>query len=281
MNEFLSFTRESLLPCAMESLARHYRAYCEGGDAGVEIKDDSTPAGAADRETERALRALIAERWPEHGIWGEEFGPTHTDREWVWILDPLDGTREFLAKQPGGFGTLIGFLHDGVAVLGGAADPLDGRIWLKSVGEGQTQTILRTKTKPLEECVIACTNPDEMFPSGPHKAAIETLRERAKSFETRMNCIGFAEVTSGTVDIVVESGLKIHDLAALIPVLAGSGHAVIDFDGESYATRRFDLSSAGEKKYDVIAAADMALARQVLDILRAHEATPPQRNAQP
>lgn len=271
LNEFSAFTRDVLLPCAMESLARRYKAYCEGGDAGVEIKRDSTPAGAADRETELALRALIAERWPDHGIWGEEFGPTHTDREWVWILDPLDGTKEFLAKNPGGFGTLIGLLHDGVPALGATADPLDGRIWLQTMGKDGARPESRARASSLEECVIACTNPGVMFPSGARKAAIEELQARAKDFRPKLNCIGFAEITSGVVDIVVEGGFKIHDLAALIPVLCKAGHTIIDFDGVSYATRRFDLSTAGEKTYDAIAAADADLARQALDVIRRHE----------
>ena len=105
--EYLKFIEDVLIPQAGDSIRAFYQKYCDGIDIGIEIKSDDSLASFADRETEKRLRELIINQYPDHGIWGEEFGAYQTDRDYIWVLDPLDGTREVLAKKPGGVEPLL------------------------------------------------------------------------------------------------------------------------------------------------------------------------------
>lgn len=258
MQTLYDFARNVLAPCADGILLEKYEDYCSGADIGIESKGDSTPASLADRETEAALRALIERAYPDHGIWGEEYGAQNLDRDYVWVLDPLDGTREFLAKNPGCFGALIGLLYQGRPVLGLCSDPVNKTLWIsdevKRASNGQS----------LKDSVICCTNPDLMFPLPENQAMVRAIRSKAKDFQTRLNCIGFMRILDGRADAVIESDLAIHDIAALIPLLNSGGACVLDFEGRDYSAAVFDLSQAKTQKYDIIAAGSEKLAQEIL-----------------
>lgn len=256
----LDYMRGVLVPEACRILLEKYEAYGRGENIGVETKSDSTPASEADREAERFLRKLIREKFPDHGVWGEEFGAENVSREWVWVLDPLDGTKEFLSGKPGKFGTLIGLLHNGKAVMGAVGDPVNGDVWLS---DGLR---ILERDKKLGEAVVSCTCPEVMFAD--YMNEINLIEEKAGEFIREMNCIGFADIITGKIDAVVESGLKIHDIAALIPVLANAGGVVIDFEGNDYSDMDLDPCSAQSKKFGVIAAAGESLAQEILSVFK-------------
>lgn len=131
----------------------------------VEAKGDASPVTEADRAAERAIRDLLAARLPAHGVIGEEYGDTKADAEWVWVLDPIDGTRAFVTGRPL-FGTLIGLLHRGIPVLGVIDQPVTGERWIGVAGQ---PTTLRSPIggaagcRPctsLSEAELSCTSPD-------------------------------------------------------------------------------------------------------------------------
>ena len=131
----------------------------------VEAKGDASPVTEADRAAERALRGFLAERFPQHGIMGEEYGTERGEAEWLWVLDPIDGTRAFLTGRPL-FGTLIGLLHRGVPVLGLIDQPVTRERWIGVAGQGTRfvsplgGTAQARPCARLAEAELAVTSPD-------------------------------------------------------------------------------------------------------------------------
>lgn len=199
-----------------------------------EAKGDATPVTLADRNAEEAMRRILKAEAPQDSVHGEEFGfePGRSGRQWV--LDPIDGTTAFLAGRPI-FGTLIALLEDGFPVLGLIDQPILGERWLGVAGQGTTFNGRPIATRPcpkLETATIATT--------GPHYFTVEQGdRFMALAGETdhkRMvmggDCYNYAALASGHIDIVVEAGLKLHDFAALVPVVEGAGGVMADWKGE-------------------------------------------------
>jgi len=254
-----NFIKDVLVPEATKSLQSFYQKYCDGSDIGIELKRDETPASHADRETEKILRDLIMVTYPEHGIWGEELGAYNVDREIVWVLDPLDGTREFLAKKPDGFGNLIGVLKKGRAIDGAISDPINGVSYTaKSLSYGQYDD------KLLLDSVIACTNVQHMF----EENFSSVLIEKSKKIVSKLNCMGGVAVMEGRADAFVENDLCLHDIVPMLPVMIGAGLTVIDFDGNDYKEAIFDMPNAGDKRYGVIVTGTPSLAYEIFELYR-------------
>lgn len=254
-----AFALNALVPAAAKVLKDTYAAYCAGQDIAIEHKSDQTPASAADRESERVLRDLIQTRYPSHGVWGEEFGTHQIDSDWVWILDPLDGTREFLAQRPHHFGLLIGLFYRGYSAFGLIHDPVNSHTWTGTPGK-------TVKTKPLSHAKISCTALS-MFDGTPWQSAVNGIMDEADHVPG-LNCIGFARVAEGSLDLALENDLALHDLAALIPVLSRSGAKIVDFQGQDYTQMDFDLKNAAGRKYNVLCGLDHNLIDTVLERLK-------------
>lgn len=257
------FAREILLPAGAEILQNTYAAYNDGADIDIQTKDDNSPASAADREAENAIRYLIQNIYPDHGIWGEEYGTYQLDSDWVWILDPLDGTKEFLAKNPHHFGLLIGLFYLGKPVYGLIHDPVSGESWDNTIARQQ-----KNGPKPLEKASIACTN-RSMFKNKTAKDALNVILDEAGTEFKLMNCIGFAKVAAGEIDCVIEADLNLHDIAATLPVLFASGAHIVDFDGNDYRDYTYDFARYGQRDYDIIASHDKALIDRILESIKA------------
>lgn len=200
----------------------------------VEAKGDASPVTEADRAAERAMRDLIAAQLPDHGIWGEEYGPERVDAEWVWVLDPIDGTRAFLTGRPL-FGTLIALLHRGVPVLGLIDQPVTGERWTGVAGQATHFTSPMggvPRCRPcarMAEAELSCTAPDLFAPGDVQR--FEALRRAARRVTWGGDCYGYGLVALGLVDVIAESGLKPWDWAALVPVIEGAGGSVTDWAG--------------------------------------------------
>jgi myo-inositol-1(or 4)-monophosphatase len=200
----------------------------------VEAKGDASPVTEADRAAERAIRDLLAARLPAHGVIGEEYGNERADAEWVWVLDPIDGTRAFVTGRPL-FGTLIGLLHRGVPVLGIIDQPVTGERWIGLAGEA---TRLRSPIggsagcRPCEDLAdaeLSCTSPD-MFDdeTAPRFAAVKAAARRTT---WGGDCIAYGLLAIGLVDVVVDATMKPWDWAALVPVIEGAGGRCTDWAG--------------------------------------------------
>ncbi len=178
------------------------------------------------------MRALITEAFPAHGILGEEYGTEREDAEFLWVLDPIDGTKSFISGVPL-FGTLIALLRDGVPVLGVIDQPILQERWLGIAGVGTTLNgaPARTRTCPeLADASLFATSPD-MF-QGADADAFARLAAGVRLVRHGADCYASGLLASGFVDLVVEASLAPYDYCALVPVIQGAGGIATDWDGQ-------------------------------------------------
>lgn len=209
------------------------------------------PVTEADQGAERAIRALIARRYPEHGVIGEEYGEDRPDAEWVWVLDPVDGTRAFIAGLPL-WTTLIGLRHQGRPVLGSIGQSFLGELYIGHAGgsrliSAQGETPLKVRPCPrLTEAVIATTDPEGCF-TGAELGAWTQVRAAARLARLGCDAYAYAMVAAGTMDLVVEAGLKSWDIEAAIPVIEGAGGLTTDWRGEPVGASGGQIAIAGDR----------------------------------
>lgn len=244
----------TLADAAGAVIRRYFRTRVE-----IDDKSDASPVTIADREAEAAMRALIMERFPAHGIFGEEHGRHQENAAFVWVLDPIDGTKAFITGKPS-FGVLIALVRDGVPVLGVIDQPVIGERWLGVAGQGTTLNGAPARVRActdLAQAYLYATGP-EMFGDGGDAAAWNRLAGRVKQPRYGADCYAYGLLASGFVDLVVEAQLKPYDYCALVPVVEGAGGVMTDWQGG-----RLGLGSDGR----VVAAGDARMHRAALDIL--------------
>jgi histidinol phosphatase-like enzyme (inositol monophosphatase family) len=227
-----------------QTLAR-WRAGCAvEGKAGAA---DFDPVTEADRGAERAMRALIEAEYPEHGIFGEEYGDRPARGRWAWSLDPVDGTRSFICRLPT-WTTLIALLEDGRPVLGVIDAPAVGE---RYVGWGERaflngEPVRASGCAALSEARVSTTDP-YLFEDA---AVWERVRREARTTRYGHDGYGYAAVAGGGLDLVVESGLKPHDYNALVPVVRGAGGWIGDWEGgEDFGAGRV-IAAASRTLYE-------------------------------
>ena len=205
---------------------RHFRTRFE-----VERKADETPVTIADRESEAAMRRLICDTYPDHGIVGEEHGAEREDAELVWILDPIDGTRAFIAGKPM-FGTLIALVRGGAPLLGVIDQPVIGDRWLGARGRDTTFNGKAVRSRACERLgdAVLCTSNPAYF-EGPDIAAFERLRDAAGWTQYSGDSYGVGLIANGSMDLAVESELGVYDFLSWGPVIEGAGGMVSDWHG--------------------------------------------------
>ena len=242
-----------LADVARPIVARYFRTAVT-----VDDKTDLSPVTVADREAETAMRAVLAAQVPEHGVFGEEHGAVRTDADYVWVLDPIDGTKAFITGLPI-FGTLIALLHRGKPVLGVIDQPILGERWLGVEGERSTfngKPIGVRACPALDRAYMYSTAP--IMVSGAFEKRHEALTRKVKLFRWGGDCYAYGLLASGHVDLVVENSLKLYDFAALVPVVKGAGGLITDWRG-----KELDIESDGS----VLAAGDAAIHRAALAVL--------------
>jgi inositol-phosphate phosphatase/L-galactose 1-phosphate phosphatase/histidinol-phosphatase len=250
--EFTDFA-EKLADAARAILRRHFRT-----PITVDTKADNSPVTIADRDAEAAMRALIAEIHPDHGILGEEFGSKNPDAEFIWVLDPIDGTRSFITGRPI-FGTLIALVRNGIPVLGIIDQAILDERWIGAAGRNTlfNGASIHTRRCPdLGIAVLSTTSPDLFNPS--EAAAFRRLTTQTDTTIYGGDCYGYALLASGYADLVVEAGLKPYDFCALVPVIAGAGGVVTDWCGNQITI---------ESKGDILAVGDPELLAPALNLL--------------
>jgi inositol-phosphate phosphatase/L-galactose 1-phosphate phosphatase/histidinol-phosphatase len=226
----------------------------------IETKPDDSPVTQADRAAEAAIRAVLDVERPQDGILGEEYGVSREDAARIWVIDPIDGTRAFLAGRPL-FGTLIALLEEDRPVLGVIDQPIARERWLGASGHETTFNGAPAATRAcatLAKAHLGTTGPN-LFP-GDDQASFDRLRGQVRDTIWGGDCYNYGLVASGHIDLVVEAQLKLYDFAALVPVVEGAGGRMTDWQG-----RPLDRASDGR----VIAAGDPALIEATVAALTA------------
>jgi len=218
-----------LADAARAAILPHYRT-----NVASERKGDATPVTLADRAAEEAMRRLLTAEVPRDAVHGEEFGATTGNSGRTWVLDPIDGTTSFLAGRPI-FGTLIALVVEGWPVLGLIDQPVLGERWLGASGQATTlngQPALTRGCARLADAMLATTGPHYFDDhQGSHFMAL-AARTDHKRMVMGGDCYNYALLASGHIDVVCEANLKLHDWAALVPVVEGAGGVMADWNGD-------------------------------------------------
>ncbi|MFM6951281.1 MAG: histidinol-phosphatase [Novosphingobium sp.] len=247
-----------LADAARAAVLPHYRSGLTS-----ERKADASPVTLADRAAEEAMRRIIKAECPRDAIHGEEFGTENGPSGRTWVLDPIDGTASFLIGRPI-FGTLIALVVEGWPVLGVIDQPVLDERWIGATGQPTLLNGQPVRTRPcreLSDATLATTGPHYFDDhDGEHFMGLA-----AKTDHRRMvmggDCYNYALLASGHVDIVCEANLKLHDYAALVPVVEGAGGTMCDWNGEP-----LHAGSSGH----VLALGDPARLDDVVEALACH-----------
>lgn len=220
------------------------------------------PVTEADRTVEAALRAALAERFPDTRVIGEEFGESGAGDD-VWIIDPVDGTRAFVAGSPM-WGTLLGFVQNGRPTAGWMHLPALGETYIGRPGvggdgvdaimierSGERRPLRTAATERLSEAVVACTHPG-MFSDEAERASFDAVLGEARSSRFGGDCVNYGLVALGFVDAVIETTLMSYDIAGIIPIVEGAGGVVTTVDGGSAVDGGYVVAAANRALHDRI-----------------------------
>ncbi len=202
----------------------------------INRKSDSSAVTLADREVEQRLREMIEAHYPEHGIIGEEFGNIRSSSDYQWVIDPIDGTRSFIAGYPL-FTTLIALAQNGAPVLGIIDQPVSGERWLGAIGIDTTLNGTPVKTSActtLSDAVLATTSIDYFTQA--QAQIFQELKSQISSTILGGDAYAYAMLASGRIDLVVDAGMKPYDYCALKTVIEGAGGVITDWAGKALTT---------------------------------------------
>jgi inositol-phosphate phosphatase/L-galactose 1-phosphate phosphatase/histidinol-phosphatase len=251
--EFAGFF-DRMADAAGEIALRYFRT-----DVSVDEKDDHSPVTRADREIESRLRAMIAVEYPSHGIVGEEYGSEHEDAEFVWYIDPIDGTKSFAIGRPL-FGTIIGLTHAGRPAAGLVDQAFTRERWFGITGANCTHNGRRLKVaaaRDLKEARLYVGSPST-FRDKNCFTGYETLCRRARWTQYSGDCYAYGLLACGWIDLIVECDLKAHDVVGIVPIIGGAGGFISDWAG-----REVDAATDGT----VVAASSKQLAMDALRLM--------------
>src|SRR5215475_2175731 len=248
VDELATVSGETILPFFRTMLTVDNK----GGQRGFD------PVTAADRAAETTMRALIRRTFPDHGVIGEEFGPEQGAAEYVWVLDPIDGTKSFIAGMPA-WGTLIALTRKGMPVFGMMSQPFirerfsgDGEVARYSGPAGKRDLRVRP-CENLSEAMLYTTSP--LLMSEADRASFGKVEAAVRLSRYGGDCYAYCMLAAGHIDLVIETELKPYDVVPLIPIITGAGGIVTTWDGGS-AERGGRVVVAGDQR---VHAAAMAL----------------------
>lgn len=233
------------------------------GALPVDEKADRSPVTQADRDIEQALRDMVAREFPAHGFVGEEFGATREDAEFVWVVDPIDGTRAFMTGKPL-FGSIIGLMHRGKPVMGLVDQPFTRERWLGVAGKIAYHNNAAIRVAPPRDLAAArlYTGSPDMFRGDGFDDWLRLCRA-ARWPQYGCDCYAYGLMAMGWADLVVEQQLKIYDVAGIVPIITGAGGFAGDwalqdvgfgFDG------RFIAASSRELAVEAVAILSLSFA---------------------
>ncbi|MBY6059471.1 inositol monophosphatase family protein [Leisingera daeponensis] len=202
------------------------------GRLGIEFKEDESPVTQADKAVEAEVRAYLEQNFPGHGILGEEHGFAGTDRDDVWIIDPIDGTRSFLSGHPL-FGFLLGFLQGGQPQLGVIGMPALGETFLGLRGQGATlngKPIYVSGQTRLDQSVLYVNEGDKIHHD--HPGLFARLMRAGQTRRFSYDCYPHALLAAGHVDAVVDYDLQPYDYLPVSMVVEAAGGVITDWQGK-------------------------------------------------
>ncbi len=245
LNEFILELNKAAADVILPLFRADHGLVDKGGAKGFD------PVTEADRGAEAAIRKLISERFPEHGVIGEEYGEDRPDAEFVWVLDPVDGTRAFISGLPL-WCVLIGLRHQGKPVLGSIAQPYLDEIYVGHAGgsrliaRGETKVLKVRPCPKLTDAIIATTDPEACF-DGAELGAWTQVRAAAKLARLGCDAYAYAMVAMGKMDMVIEAGLKSWDIESAIPLIEGAGGVVTNWRGQPVGQHGGQIVIAGDQ----------------------------------
>ena len=213
------------------------------------------PVTAADRSAERVIAKALKARYPEHGVVGEEYGQRDGSSRYRWVIDPIDGTKAFILGLPI-WGTLIGLIEDETAYLGMMDQPFTRERFFSGASAsylsvaGAAPKRIRSRACPdLGSALISTTHPD-LFAAGAEAEGFQRLKAATRMSRYGGDCYAYCLVAAGYLDLVVEAGLKLHDIVALIPIIERAGGRVTTWDGGPATNGGRILASGDPKLHD-------------------------------
>jgi histidinol phosphatase-like enzyme (inositol monophosphatase family) len=217
---------QTLADSSGQVIKRYFRT-----QLAIEHKADASPVTVADKEAEEVMRELIRKEFPTHGIIGEEWGSYHPDAEYVWTLDPIDGTKNFVSGSFL-FGTLIALLHHGRPILGVIHHPLLGEFLVGTEGQAwlNGQNALVRPCTRIEDATLLATSHWSVH-RHQNGAAFDALSRRVRLYRTWGDCHGYYLVATGYADIMIDPAMSLWDAMALIPIIEGAGGRITDYKG--------------------------------------------------
>ena len=240
--EFLSFA-ETLADASRSMLLKAAKTPPE-----VTIKADASYVTTTDKAVEQKLREMIIAQYPDHGIFGEEFENVNTDAEFVWVLDPIDGTAAFVAGIPV-YGTLIALAWKGKPYIGVIDHPATSDRW---TGVSYTSAFHNGKPVTTRAChslasaYVTCSNSDFMSPD--QLSRFTTVRKQVAYVQYGGSCFAYGTLASGRSDLAIDAGLDPFDIYACAAIIQGAGGIVTDWEGSELT---FDMNgtvlAAGDK----------------------------------
>ena len=240
VDELATVSGDAILPFFRTSLGVEDKGSAAGFD----------PVTAADRAAENAMRSLIKRNFPEHGIVGEEYGNERADAEYVWVLDPIDGTKSFISGMPV-WGSLIALTRNGEAVFGMMHQPFIGERFSGDGGAaryrgpaGERKLLARPCTS-LSDAVLFTTSP--LLMNADDRAAYARVESAVRLPRYGGDCYAYCMLAAGHVDLVIEAALKPHDIVALIPIVEGAGGILTNWQGGS-AVKGGRVIAAGDRR---------------------------------
>jgi inositol-phosphate phosphatase/L-galactose 1-phosphate phosphatase/histidinol-phosphatase len=224
----------------------------------IDDKDDESPVTIADKDTELKISELIESKYPNHSILGEEFNNKNTDSEYLWVIDPIDGTRSFIAGHKD-FGTLIALLHNEEPIIGIINCPMHNERWVGVKGRTSLFNGKKIQTSTVKDLKNSYVCSSGLYLENNHfREGFEKIIKQSRYHRFGGDCYMYGMAASGLIDIVIEDTLKAHDYMALIPIIEGAGGKITDKYGKS-----IDLNSNGS----VLVSANEELHHQLINII--------------
>jgi myo-inositol-1(or 4)-monophosphatase len=245
-NEFLDFSKY-LASISSDIIRKYFRSHLS-----VEQKSDFSPVTIADKKAEELMRDQISKHFPEHGIIGEEFGIINPDADYLWVLDPIDGTKSFISGALS-FGTLIALVHKGSPILGVINHPVLNEFL---VGDNFTTELNGTnvrirKCSSLKDALLLTTDHlnIEKYQS---KKGFETLIRMVKLYRNWGDCYGYYLLATGFTDIMIDPVMSVWDSTALIPIINGAGGIITDYQGYDPYKSNSIIASSSEIHSEIV-----------------------------